>query len=94
MNGALPLLGRGRFWEAIFVQRKVVSKMIKTTGNVIELENMVANARGNRLREILDAARDVARQSDRAELRQIAQIIVNASRRSHPEYWDPTLRGA
>ena len=70
--------------------------MIKTTAMLhpAEIENMVANARGNRLREILDAARDVAKQSDRADLQRTAQMIVNASRRSHPEYWDATLRGA
>lgn len=76
--------------------------MIKTTEappNVIvmmqpdEVEHLLASTRGYRLYALLDAARDVARQSDREDLRRAAERIVTSGKRIHPEYWDPTLRG-
>ena len=58
-----------------------------------EVAEMVRRARGAYLRQLVDAARDVAEQSESPMLRQAAIDIVAASRTSHPEYWDPTLRG-
>ena len=59
-----------------------------------EVAEMVRKARGAYLRQLVDAARDVAEQSEWPDLRQTAEQIVAASRVSHPEYWDATLRGA
>ena len=60
-------------------------------GDVAEI---VRKARGAYLRQLLDAAQDVAESSEWPDVRQTAEQIVAASRVSHPEYWDPTLRGA
>lgn len=58
-----------------------------------QVAERVRRARGAYLRQIVDAARDVAEQSESASLRQTAEAIIAASRVSHPEYWDPSLRG-
>ena len=59
-----------------------------------DIVDMVRHAHGAYLRQVVDAARDVAEQSECPELRQTAEQIVAASRVSHPDHWDPTLRGA
>ncbi len=59
-------------------------------GDVVEI---VRRARGAYLCQLVDAARDAAEQSEWLDLRKTAEQIVAASRVSHPEYWDPTLRG-
>lgn len=59
-----------------------------------QIANLVATTKGARLRAMLDAAQDVAAQSVDRSLRLAAQVIIAASRQNHPEYWDPTLRGA
>ena len=58
-----------------------------------EIAEMVRRARGAYLRQLVDAARDVAEQCESNELRRTADAIVSASHASHPEYWDPSLRG-
>ena len=59
-----------------------------------DVAGIVRRARGAYLRQLVDAARDVAQQCEWPDLRKTAEQIVTASRVSHPEYWDPTLRGA
>lgn len=59
----------------------------------IRIDDMVAGKKGYELRAMLDAAQDVAKHSDRRELQRTAQAIVSAARTSHPEYFDPTLKG-
>ncbi len=59
-----------------------------------DVAEMVRRARGAYLRQLLDAAQDVAESSEWPALRVTAEEIVAASHVSHPEYWDATLRGA
>ena len=64
---------------------------IMSTGRIGEI---VSRARGAYLNDLLDAAQDVAQHSDWRDLRITAQAILDAASVSHPEYFDPTLKGA
>ena len=59
-----------------------------------EIREVVASAKGAQLRAMLDAAQDVAEQSQWPDLRRTAQVIIACGRQSHPDYFDATLRGA
>lgn len=61
--------------------------------NARDLTSVVATAKGARLRAMLDAALDVAQQSVDSSLRRAAMVVLAAGRQSHPEFFDPTLRG-
>ena len=62
--------------------------------SVGRISEIVSWARGAYLNDLLDAAQDVAKYSDWPDLQLTAQAILTAAHRSHPEYFDPTLKGA
>ncbi len=63
---------------------------VMSTGAVRET---VQRLRGEPLRALLDAAMDVAEQSEWQSVRQTAQEIIAMAHVYHPEYFDSTLRG-
>lgn len=62
--------------------------------SVGQVNEIVRRAKGAYLNELLDAAQDVAQYSDWRDLQITAQAILAAAHQSHPEYFNPTLKGA
>ena len=62
--------------------------------SVGRISEIVSRARGAYLNDLLDAAQDVAQYSDWRDLQITAQAILAAAHQSHPEYFNPTLKGA
>lgn len=74
--------------QPMFTGRNVITDMSRR-----DIETIVASAKGNHLKAMLDAAQDVAEQSEWAGFRRTAVTIIAAAQQYHPEYFDPTLRG-
>lgn len=60
---------------------------------ITEIQEITRRTRGARLNELLDAAQDVTKSAPSFELQIAAQCILDAASVSHPDYFDPTLRG-
>ena len=60
---------------------------------IAEIQEIARRARGSRLNQLLDAAQDVAKGSQSFEMQIAAQALLDAASVSHPDYFDPTLKG-
>ena len=58
-----------------------------------EIQEVSRRASGSRLNQLLDAAQDVAKGSQSFEMQIAAQALLDAASVSHPDYFDPTLKG-
>ena len=58
-----------------------------------EIQEVARRTRGSRLNDLLDAAQDVAKGSQSFEMQIAAQALLDAASVSHPDYFDPTLKG-
>ena len=66
---------------------------VMASNDLGSVRGIVVRAKGAFLRNLLDAAQDVAEGSEWSELRALAQGILEAARIAHPDYFDPTLKG-
>ena len=67
--------------------------MVLSHMTIAEIQEITRRARGARLNELLDAAQDVAKGSQSFEMQIAAQALLDAASVSHPDYFDPTLKG-
>ena len=69
-------------------QRAVVDAL-----NFSDIESVVARCEPEQLRDLLDAAEDVARSSAYPYLARTARLVLTYGRQAMPEYFAPDLNG-